>query len=110
MATLGGARALGVERELGSLEPGKAADVIAVCQTRPAHTSAGHIHPALGPAATGVEIDPTERLVTRATAADVRLVVIGGEVCFDAGSAAAGREDELDRAFRTVRGKLGLSG
>jgi 5-methylthioadenosine/S-adenosylhomocysteine deaminase len=38
MATLGGARVLGRERDLGSLEPGKLADVIIVRMNRPRQT------------------------------------------------------------------------
>jgi hypothetical protein len=79
----------------------------------PGHVGPGQIDPsqvATSDGRTGAGIDPVERLVTQATAADVRLVVIRGQVCFDATSAAAGREDELDRAFLTVRGKLGLTG
>jgi cytosine/adenosine deaminase-related metal-dependent hydrolase len=65
LATREGARALGLERETGSLEPGKAADVVVLDLARPELV-----------AAPGV--DPHDRLVFGASPAAVRDVWIGG--------------------------------
>ncbi|GMU67465.1 MAG: ethylammeline chlorohydrolase [Acidobacteriota bacterium] len=65
LATRDGARALGLEREIGSLEPGKAADVVVLDLARPELV-----------AAPGV--DPHDRLVFGASPAAVRDVWIGG--------------------------------
>ena len=47
MATLGGARALGMDDEIGSLRPGKSADVIAMdlsgLETQPVHDPLSHL-------------------------------------------------------------------
>jgi 5-methylthioadenosine/S-adenosylhomocysteine deaminase len=65
MATREGARALGLEAEIGSLEPGKRADVIVVELDRP------HLTP--GP-------DPYSTLVYAARGTDVRATIVDGEV------------------------------
>ena len=65
MATLGGARALGMEDRLGSLEAGKRADLIVV------DLSAPRLHPLY---------DPVSHLVYAAKGSDVRHVVIEGKV------------------------------
>ena len=65
MATLGGARALGMEDRLGSLEVGKRADVVVVS------LAAARLHPMY---------DPVSHLVYVAKGADVRDVVIEGRV------------------------------
>jgi len=65
MATREGARALGMEREIGSLEPGKRADLIVVNLDRP------HLVP--GP-------DPYSTMVYAARGADVRHTVVDGRV------------------------------
>ncbi len=65
MATLGGARALGMEDELGSLEAGKRADIVVV------GLDAARLHPLY---------DPVSHLVYVAKGADVRHVVIEGRV------------------------------
>jgi len=65
MATINGARALGLEAEIGSLEVGKRADVVVVNLDR-LHTS---------PAA-----EIVSRLVYAAEASDVQSVVIDGRV------------------------------
>ncbi|HXI29484.1 MAG TPA: 5'-deoxyadenosine deaminase [Vicinamibacterales bacterium] len=65
MATRAGARTLGLEREIGSVEVGKRADVIVVDRDRP--------HLAPGP-------DPYSTLVYAARGSDVRTTIVDGEV------------------------------
>jgi 5-methylthioadenosine/S-adenosylhomocysteine deaminase len=63
MATINGARALGLEREIGSLEPGKQADLI-LLNTRVPHLTPMH-HPA-------------SAVVYAAKGTDVQTVLLGG--------------------------------
>jgi 5-methylthioadenosine/S-adenosylhomocysteine deaminase len=65
MATLGGARALAMEDRIGSLEPGKHADLVVVALDEP------RMHPLY---------DPVSHLVYVAKGADVRHVVVEGRV------------------------------
>jgi 5-methylthioadenosine/S-adenosylhomocysteine deaminase len=64
MATLGGARVLGLEKEIGSLEAGKRADVIAVRLDRP---NAVPLY------------NPVSQMVYALKAADVRDVMVNGK-------------------------------
>lgn len=68
MATRGGARTLGLDGEIGSIEPGKRADLIVVDRDRP--------HLAPGP-------DPYSTLAYAARGSDVRTTVVDGEVLVD---------------------------
>jgi 5-methylthioadenosine/S-adenosylhomocysteine deaminase len=68
MATRAGARTLGREEEIGSLEIGKRADVIVVDRDRP--------HLAPGP-------DPYSTLVYAARGSDVRTTIVDGDVLVD---------------------------
>jgi cytosine/adenosine deaminase-related metal-dependent hydrolase len=65
LATLGGARALGLEAELGSIAPGKRADLVVLDLREP------HLHPAIG--------DPVSLVVYAACASDVRDVFVDGK-------------------------------
>jgi 5-methylthioadenosine/S-adenosylhomocysteine deaminase len=65
MATREGARALGMEGELGSIEPGKRADLILVERDRP------HVAP---------DADPWSTLVYASRGSDVRLTMVDGRV------------------------------
>jgi 5-methylthioadenosine/S-adenosylhomocysteine deaminase len=65
MCTVHGAKALGMEREIGSLEPGKKADVVLVDLRRP------HLYPANM---------PLFRLVCFANGNDVSTVIVDGRV------------------------------
>ncbi len=68
MATRAGARTLGLERDLGSLEVGKRADVIVIDRDRP--------HLAPGP-------DPYSTIVYAARGGDVRTTIVDGAVLVD---------------------------
>jgi 5-methylthioadenosine/S-adenosylhomocysteine deaminase len=78
MATLGGARALGMEDRIGSLEAGKRADLVVV---------------GLDQARMTPVYDPVSHLVYAAKGADVRQVVVEGRVVLD-----GGRVTTLDEA------------
>ena len=65
MATREGARALGLDDEIGSLEPGKRADLILVDRDR------AHFAP---------DVDPWSSLVYAGRGSDVRLTMVDGEV------------------------------
>jgi 5-methylthioadenosine/S-adenosylhomocysteine deaminase len=65
MATREGARALGLQDQIGSIEPGKRADLILVNRARP------HVAP---------DADPWSTLVYAARGTDVRLTMVDGEV------------------------------
>ena len=71
LATLGGARALGLEREIGSIEVGKRADLVALDLSGP------HGQPA--------DAEIASRLVYAARAADVRHVLVDGRIVVRAG-------------------------
>ncbi len=94
-STLGGARALGLEAEVGSLAPGKRADLVAVALDRP------HLRPSR---------DVEAALVGGATRGDVAWVMTSGEVRVAGGIACtAGREAILaaaDRLGRRTRAAL----
>lgn len=65
MATIGGARVLGMEKEIGSLEPGKLADVIAIGLDRPNAWPMFNVY---------------SQLVYALKAADVRDVAVNGKL------------------------------
>lgn len=92
LATIHGARALGLEHEIGSLEPGKRADVIAVDLS-----SSPHMVPTA---------DPYSALVHTANQKDVLATMAGGRIVFDRGEyLLADKERALARA-QEIRDRL----
>ena len=97
MATREGARALGLDHEIGSIEPGKKADLIVV------GTQSPHQRPA---------VDPYSLLVYASRPSDVRLTIVDGETVardgqplWDAWPAIAA---EADDACRRLRQRAGI--
>lgn len=72
MATLGGARALGLDREVGSIEPGKKADLVLLDAAAPGFVPLN---------------DPVMQLVYGETGSAVRTVLVNGEIVLDDGHA-----------------------
>lgn len=70
MATLGGARALGLDSQIGSVEPGKRADLVVFDARRP------HLRP---------HVDPLGGLVHCGHGRDVTMVLVDGEVLVEDG-------------------------
>ena len=92
MATIDAAKALGLEKELGSLEVGKKADIVLVDMRKP------HLYP---------PVMPVTRLAHFANAADVDTVIVNGRVLMrgrltdhlDAGSILADAAEQAALAF-----------
>lgn len=94
MATINGARALGLEESIGSLEVGKKADFVVV---DPSGLYATPYDP------TQVQdggIDPVTTLVYSCTGNDVDLVVVDGEVLVDGGKLMTLDEEVIKRRAR----------
>jgi 5-methylthioadenosine/S-adenosylhomocysteine deaminase len=96
LATIGGARALGLEDRIGTLEPGKLADLCAV------DLSGAHLQPVH---------DVEAALVFSASARDVVLTVVEGEVLYRDGRVLSLDEDaareELRRAVAAMEQEVG---
>ncbi len=91
LATLGGAEALGLSSEIGSIEPGKQADVIAV------DLSGMHTVPVYS---------PESALALSARAADVRMTMVSGDILYEDGIIPDVDEMRLLEKVEQIRVKL----
>jgi 5-methylthioadenosine/S-adenosylhomocysteine deaminase len=90
-ATLGGAEALGMESQVGSIEPGKAADLVVL------RADGIHMMPLN---------DPVAAVVLHAGPADVDTVLVGGEVVKESGRLANGRAQEGTALVQSSRERI----
>src|SRR5258708_19044738 len=99
MATIDGARALGLEKEVGSLQAGKRADVILVDLNRLHSTP---------------QKDFVSALVDSAVAPDVRTTIVDGRVLLRDGELSTMNEanviEEADREAMSLTQRAGISG
>jgi len=105
MATINGARALGLEKEIGSLEVGKKADFVAVKTDGLACAPWDNGQVGQG------GLDPMTMVVYSCSGADVDIVVVDGELLVQAGEVKTMDEGEVkEAAKRSVRGIRERSG
>lgn len=90
-ATLGGARALGLEDRIGTLEAGKQADLIAVSLAEPAQMPVHDVYSAL---------------LFASNAGNVRLTVVAGEEIYRDGRVQTIDESEIKAKMREISRKM----
>jgi cytosine/adenosine deaminase-related metal-dependent hydrolase len=97
MATMGGAKAMGWEDQIGSLEVGKRADFAVIDMNKP------HLTPAP---------DPVSTIVCAGTGKDVRMVVIDGKIIVQDGKVLTMDEarilDETNNRVRNLYERAGI--
>lgn len=91
MATLGGARCLGLDDQIGSLEPGKQADLIAI--------DASHSHQM-------PMTDPYSNIVYTVNQEDVMLTIVAGRIVYENSTWFTIDRDRVVASVDSVRGKL----
>src|SRR5262249_33266336 len=92
MATIGGARALGLDHLIGSLEPGKRADVVII------DLDEDNLVPLY---------DPVSHLAYAVEAADVRTVVIDGRLVLQDRVLLTADDSEIKRRVRELATRIG---
>lgn len=91
MATEGGARLLGLENEIGTLDVGKRANIIVV------NESSFHALPST---------DPATNVVYSCTSEDVEMTIVDGKILYEDGQFTTIDEDKLKDTVRRERKKL----
>jgi 5-methylthioadenosine/S-adenosylhomocysteine deaminase len=91
MATIGGARVIGQEQRIGSLEAGKLADVIVVRMDAPRQTPM---------------YDPISHLVYATRGDDVETTIVNGRVLMRGGKVLSLNEAQVLEAARTAAGQV----
>jgi 5-methylthioadenosine/S-adenosylhomocysteine deaminase len=94
MATIEGARALGLERRIGSLEPGKLADLIVVAMSSARQTPM---------------YDPMSHLVYTTSGGDVQTTVVNGKVLMRNRRVLTLNENAILREARMLSEKVKLA-
>lgn len=99
MATMGGARAMGQDHLIGSIEEGKFADIVLLDLNKP------HASPGRG-------VDPASRIVYSAKSSDVVMTMVNGEVLYDRGRVTRIDEQQVltegDKAIQRIARRAGV--
>jgi 5-methylthioadenosine/S-adenosylhomocysteine deaminase len=100
MATINGAKALGLEKEIGSLSVGKLADIAVFDISKPQ---------------IGVQLRPVSTFISAGRGADARIVMVNGEIVYRDGAFKHLKDGmaaiaEAERAARSLLREAGLEG